>query len=211
MTDKEYPYEEMNSLALENLNDEYSPVYSISNNNVCIICHNIPSLPVTWNVLKGYMTIDSDKHLQVTKIDGFVYSIKCPSSIRNMICLHCANDYIYSLDSNSDKIMCPFRCCTGKNFGKDYFNNMFGNPKRNQDSGEEQEIWCLLFQYGVLNMKCNKCFHVSKDLDELIMHPRIRCLKRKSTCFKCNNVVQFDEVDAHRAKCGKGCVVSFLH
>jgi len=211
MTDQEVDYEKMSSLALEKLNNDNNPVYSTAMNDVCVICHNIPSLPVTWNVLKDYTTINDDKHLQVTKINSGVYSIKCASSVKNMICLTCARDYIYSLNNKSNKIKCPFRCCTGKNFGEDYYIYMYGDSKRNSDSGAEETIWSLLFQYGVLNMKCYKCSHISKDLDELIMHPRIGCIKRKAPCLKCNQLVQFDEINAHRAKCGKYCVISFMH
>lgn len=210
MTDKGDPYERMDFLTLENKNDN-NPVYSVATNDVCIICHNIPTLPVTWNVIKGYITIESDKDLEVTKIDGFSYSIKCPSSVKNMICETCAIDYINSLNSNSDEIKCPYGCCTGKNFGRDFNFRLYGDSKRNCESDAEEVIWSLLFQYGVLNMKCYKCSHVSKDLDELIMHPRIGCIKRKSPCFKCNELVQFDEIDTHRAKCGRGCIIGFRH
>lgn len=211
MTENKAFYEQMDYLALEKPNDDNNPVYSTATNGVCIICHNIPSLPVTWNVLKDYTTIESDKHLKVTKIDSHHYSVKCPSSVLNMICLTCARDYIHSFDKKSSHIRCPFRCCNGINFGKDYHIFMYGDSSRKRDEGAEEAIWSLLFQFGVLNMKCYKCSHVSNDLNELIMHPRIRCTKRKAPCFKCSELVQFDGIDAHRAKCGKDCVISFMH
>lgn len=168
----------------------------------CIICHNVPFLPVTWNIW-----FDNEQ----------ISCTKCPSSVKNMMCQTCARRWIDSKNHNSHfkyknnilkKIKCPTGCCEGYYPKNEMY--LYGSPTRNYDEGAEEFIWNTLMSYGCLNMTCPLCNYKCKDIDDLIMHPRISCSQRMAPCLRCKELVCFDEKEVHKKKCGPRSCFKFM-
>ena len=198
MSDIKVPTKELDTMTLT------------SKRPVCAICMNEPFMPVTWNHFTKSGSKSSDNRIYDDK-GNVIITIKCQASIRSMVCLTCARSHISSsMRKNGTTINCPLGCCKNSIVPK-HSMYLYGDVSRCVSAGAEEEKWWALYQYGCLNMKCNRCQEECSDPNELFMHPKTRCPKRMSPCMSCNESVSFDEIDKHRAKCGAKCCFQFMH
>ena len=162
-----------------------------SNQPVCSVCLQTPFLPVTTNLFK--------KVKEKWKKETIIYDKKCPASLNSMNCLSCTREWREKSRKNN-YYSCPNGCCKGIPLPRK-LNMTYGSSKRELEDMAEPEIWPALYGRGILGNICNKCGEESNNFDEIILHQKIKCPKRKVMCQVWKIMVSFDKIDDHKNKC----------
>ena len=78
---------------------------------------------------------------------------KCLATSKNPMCLPCIRDFVNSQEG--ENLVCPYKCCIGYKSHKIY--QTYGDYLRGTNEFPEMCMWTTLYNYGVLNTKCNLC------------------------------------------------------
>lgn len=151
---------------------------------LCPLCLCEPFLPTTLNIL-----IKNENDIITIK--------KCLATSKNPMCLPCIRDFVNSQEG--ENLVCPYKCCIGFKAHKLY--QTYGDYLRGTNEFPEMCMWTTLYNYGVLNTKCNLCEYKCNTLEETLNHLRKNCIKRKLSCNECKILVSFNEIDIHKLDC----------
>ena len=151
----------------------------------CPLCLCEPFLPTTLNIFQNNTN------------DNVIGIKKCLATSKNPICLPCIKDFINSQEGNN--LVCPYKCCIGFKAHKLY--QTYGDYLRQKNEFAEMCMWTTLYNYGVLNTKCNLCEYKCISLEETLNHLNNGCIKRKLSCNECKISVSFNEIDMHNLNC----------
>ena len=148
------------------------------------ICYENPFCPVSINIWEG------------------IRYTKCPATLRNPLCLTCARAHFIKRIDDGYKLACPYNCCESELPSINEVFRLYGEPTRKKNDPADIYTWGLLNAYGVLNRVCPRCNIECADLESVIDHNRKVCSERLIPCKKCNVLVKFKNIDAHKEEFG---------